>query len=145
MRASLTLLRRIGTSLMLVAMLACAVGPAWITDAAIARGRSLADAGPAYSHMHGDGTVHSHHVEMAASLDDDGWPPFPQLDDVPPDHDHSDPTFVGLAQSIAVLPTMVSVPGADARTTNSVWPEPTRPFGVDPGGLRRPPRALSSA
>jgi hypothetical protein len=144
-RAWLTLLRRIGTGLMLVAMLACAVGTAWVPDAAIGRARSLADAGPAYSHMHGDGTVHSHRIEMVASLDDEGWPPFPQLDDVPQDHDHQDPTVLGLAHSVAVLPAMISAPGAETCTTHLVWPEPTRPFGMDPSGLRRPPRSLASA
>lgn len=150
MTVSLTQLRRIGTGLMLVAMLAFTVGTAWV-PAPGSGGRvsgglsaSLANAGPTHSHMHEDGTVHSHRVATAASVDDDGWPPFPQLDDVP-DHDHEDPTFFGLAQSLAVLAMMASAPGANARTTTLGWPEPARPFGVDPSGLKRPPRPLPTA
>jgi hypothetical protein len=142
-RVSLTLLRRIATSLMLLAVTALAVNLAAAPANAFASVERLEAAGPEHSHMHGDGTVHSHVV--ATSVQDDGaWPPFPPVDD-PQHHEHDKAECCGLAQPVALPPDALGATTAEAPGAALVPHESARPFGFDPNGPRRPPRSLSNA
>jgi ABC-type nickel/cobalt efflux system permease component RcnA len=142
-KVPLTLLRRIATSLMLLAVAALAVNTA-VPANAFTPVEHLEYAGPEHSHMHGDGTVHSHVVAKVSVNEAGGWPDFPPLDD-PQDHEHQKADCCGLAHPVA-LPS--SEPAAFARPSPSaalVPQESTHPVGVDPNGPRRPPRSLPNA
>ncbi|KQO91543.1 hypothetical protein ASF36_20010 [Methylobacterium sp. Leaf90] len=128
---------------MLVAMLAVVVS----TGLASASGfqpfiETLEDAGPEHSHMHGDGTVHSHLVVPHQA--EDGEASGDPLGD-PEQHEHQKPSCCSLAQPVALLG------GADAAMILASGSAPLallplfQPFGIDPNGLRRPPRSLSAA
>jgi hypothetical protein len=143
LRVPLTLLQRIATSLMLLAVTAFAVSVATVPANDFVPVEHLEYAGPAHSHMHGDGTVHSHVVANVAQ-DESGWPPFPPLDG-PQDHEHKKANCCGLAHSVA-LPLAEAAAPAPGRPSAALVPqESTPPFGLDPSGLRRPPRSLLNA
>ena len=143
MIAALAALRRLGTGFMLVAMLAVVVG----TGLAAARGfppliETLEDAGPEHSHMHGDGTVHSHLVVRHHAEDGDasGDP----LGD-PEQHEHQKPSCCSLAQPVALLGNAEAAMILASGSATLALPPLFQPFGIDPNGLRRPPRSLSAA
>jgi hypothetical protein len=141
--AALAALRRLGTGLMLVAMLAVVVG----TGLASASGlrpsvETLEDAGPEHSHMHGDGTIHSHLVVM--HHDDDGGVSGDPLAD-PGQHEHQKPTCCSLAQPVALLGGVDTTVILASGSATLALPPLFQPFGIDPNGLRRPPRPLSAA
>lgn len=144
-RVPLTLLRRIATSLMLLAVAALAVNVAAVPANAFGGPvEHLEYAGPEHSHMHGDGTVHSHLVAKVAQDDAGGWPDFPPLDG-PPDHEHRKADCCGLAHPVALPPSATVTPASRMPGAALVPQEPTPPFGVDPNGPRRPPRSLPNA
>lgn len=139
MTAALTALRRLGTGFMLVAMLALVVS----TGLASASGfpppaETLEDAGPEHAHMHGDGTVHSHLV--VADHADDGDP----LGD-PEHHEHQKSSCCSLTQPVALLGGIDATVNGAAGPAALALPPLFQPFGIDPNGLRRPPRSLSAA
>ncbi|PZP68411.1 DNA polymerase III subunit gamma/tau [Methylorubrum populi] len=140
MRVSLTLLRRIATSLMLLAVTALAVNVVAAPVNTFAAVERLEAAGPEHSHMHGDGTVHSHVVAKSVQ-DNGGWPPFPPLDD-PQHHEHEKADCCGLAHPIALPPDASGATTTEAQGAALVPQESVLPFGVDPKGPRRPPRSL---
>ena len=144
MIAPLTLLRRLGTSLMLVAVLAFSVSASVIPAGAFGGPvEHLTDAGPDHQHMHADGTVHSHVVEVAATSDGD-WPDFPPLDDQQ-DHEHQKPSCCSLLPPVALLSVATNPLAFDGEVTNLLLSPAAPLFGVDPNGPRRPPRPLSNA
>ncbi|MHC2087417.1 DNA polymerase III subunit gamma/tau [Methylobacterium sp. CM6244] len=143
MIAALAALRRLGTGFMLVAMLAVVVG----TGLTSASGfqpliETLEDAGPEHSHMHGDGTVHSHVVVTHQSQD--GEVSGDPLGD-PEQHEHQKPSCCSLAQPVALLGGADAVMILDSGSATLALPPLFHPFGIDPNGLRRPPRTLSAA
>lgn len=143
MIAALAALRRLGTGFMLVAMLAVVVSAGLASASGFPPPfEMLEDAGPEHSHMHGDGTVHSHLV-VPHHVTDDSVSGEPLGD--PEQHEHHKPSCCSLAQPVALLG------GADAAmilasgSVTLAMPTPFQPSGVDPNGLRRPPRPLSAA
>lgn len=143
MIAALAALRRLGTGFMLVAMLAVVVG----TGLASANGfrpliETLEDAGPEHSHMHGDGTVHSHHVVTHHA--EDGDLSADPLGD-PEQHEHQKPSCCSLAQPVALLDGVDAAMILPSGSATLALPPLFQPFGIDPNGLRRPPRTLSAA
>ncbi|AWN39657.1 DNA polymerase III subunit gamma/tau [Methylobacterium durans] len=144
MRVLLTLLRRIATSVMLLAVAALAVNVAAVPASALGRFEHLEYAGPAHSHMHGDGTVHSHVVAKIAPDDASGWPDFPPLDD-PQDHEHKKADCCGLAHPVALPSAEPAASAPRSPGATLVSREAMHPFGVDPNGPRRPPRSLPNA
>lgn len=143
-RVPLTLLRRIATSLMLLAVTVLAVNVATVPASAFAPVEHLEYAGPEHSHMHGDGTVHSHLVAEVIPDEAGGWPDFPPLDD-PQDHEHEKADCCGLAHPVALLSAEAATPGPYSHGAILVPQESTYFFGLDPNGLRRPPRPFSNA
>nr|WP_171015540.1 DNA polymerase III subunit gamma/tau [Methylobacterium sp. L1A1] len=144
MYAPLTLLRRLGTSLMLVAVLAFAVSVS-VVPAGTFGGpvEHLSDAGPDHQHMHADGTVHSHLVETEAVPAGD-WPGFPPLDG-PQDHEHQKPSCCSLMPLVALIPADTAALAFDGQVTERLAFAAVSPFGLEPNGLRRPPRLLPNA
>jgi len=143
-RVPLTLLRRIATGLMLLAVTALAVNVAATPASAFAPVEHLEYAGPEHSHMHGDGTVHSHLVAKIIPDDAGGWPDFPPLDD-PQDHEHKKSECCGLAHPV-VLPSAGAASSGPRVSGGALVPrESALPYSVDPNGLRRPPRSLPNA
>lgn len=142
-RVPLTLLRRIATSLMLLAMAALAVNVAAVPASAFGPVEHLEYAGPEHSHMHGDGTVHSHVIAKVAP-DEGGWPDFPRLDD-PQDHEHDKADCCGLTHPVA-LPSAEAAAPAPRTRSGALFPQESRlSFGAGPNGPRRPPRLLPNA
>ncbi|GEM_PF-4856880 len=139
MIAALTALRRLGTGFMLVAMLAVVVS----SGLASASGfrpliETVEDAGPEHSHMHGDGTVHSHLVVADHAEDGD---PFGD----PEQHEHQKSSCCSLAQPVALLGGTDAAMILAGGSATPPLPPLFQPFGIDPNGLRRPPRTLSAA
>ncbi|GEL42878.1 hypothetical protein MEX01_34690 [Methylorubrum extorquens] len=144
LRDLLPLLRRIGTSLMLVALLAFVVGNVIVPATASAPAERFAHAGPANLHMHGDGSVHSHLAATSVATDEGDWPDFPPLDD-PGDHEHQKASCCNLLQPVALLGGDVGITGPVPGSASLALPPQFQPFGIDPNDLRRPPRTLSDA
>ncbi|GJD79541.1 hypothetical protein NBEOAGPD_2770 [Methylobacterium gregans] len=144
MRVPPNLLRRIATSLMLLALTALAFNVAAVPASAFAPVEHLEYAGPEHSHMHGDGTVHSHVVAKVASDEAGAWPEFPPLDD-PQDHEHKKSDCCGLAHPVALPSTEAAAPLPRSPGATVVSRESAHPFGVDPNGPKRPPRSLPNA
>lgn len=140
----LTLLRRIGTSLMLVALLAFVVGTVVVPATASAPAERLIHAGPEHLHMHGDGSVHSHLVATSTAHEVGEWPDFPPLDDAG-EHEHQKSSCCSLLHPVALLDEDVGIPGPGPGLAALALPPLFQPFGIDPNGLRRPPRTLSAA
>lgn len=139
------LLRRIATSLMLLAVMALAFNVAAVPANALGGPvERLEYAGPEHSHMHGDGTVHSHFVAQVVPDEAGAWPDFPPLDD-PQDHQHQKSDCCGLAHPVALPSAEAAAPAPSSPGAVPVARESTRPFGVDPNGPRRPPRSLPNA
>ena len=144
LRLPLTILRRIATCLMLLAMAALAVNVAAVPASAFAPVEQLEYAGPEHSHVHGDGTVHSHVVAKVTPDEAGGWPDFPPLDD-PQNHEHEKADCCGLAHPVALLSADATAPVHGSPGAILVTRESTHPHGVDPNGPRRPPRSLPNA
>lgn len=141
MNAPLTLLRRLTTSLMLVAVLAFAVSVSAVPTGAFGGPvEYLTYAGSDHQHMHADGVVHSHLVETRA-VSAVAWPDLPPIDG-PQDHEHQNPTCGSLMPSVALLPAAVPALAFDGQKTGLLASTVALPFGLDPNGLRRPPRFL---
>ena len=140
-----TLLRRIATSLMLLAVMALAVNVATVPANAFGGAiEHLEYAGPEHSHMHGDGTAHSHVVAKVAPDEAGAWPDFPPLDDAQ-DHQHEKADCCGLAHPVALPPVMTAAPILGVPGAAPFPSEPALRADVDPNGLRRPPRSLPNA
>lgn len=140
-----TLMRRIATSLMLLAVMALAVSVAAVPANAFGGPvEHLEHAGPEHSHMHSDGTIHSHVVAKVVPDEAGAWPDFPPLDDTQ-DHQHKKADCCGLAHPVALLSAdaIAAVTGSPGAILPSR--ESTHPVGVDPNGPRRPPRSLPNA
>lgn len=139
-----TLLRRIATSLMLLALMALAVNVATVPANAFGPVEQLEYAGPEHSHMHGDGTVHSHVVAKVVPDEAGAWPDFPPLDDAQ-DHQHEKADCCGLAHPVALPAALTAGPVPGMPGAAPFPPESARPADVEPNGPRRPPRSLPNA
>ncbi|BAQ46030.1 DNA polymerase III subunit gamma/tau [Methylobacterium aquaticum] len=145
MKLPSTLLRRIATSLMLLAVMALGVNVATVPANAFGGPvEHLEYAGPEHSHMHGDGTMHSHVVAKVVLDEAGAWPDFPPLDDAQ-DHQHEKADCCGLAHPVALPPAMTAAVGPGMPGVAPFPLESALHADVDQNGPRRPPRSLPNA